>query len=117
MAQQPVPASDRIAKLPGWARDYLASLVSQVRYAEERLDEIEAQLKIAQGDEQGEDTDVRLELNDLKVALPAGATISYHGIITVKPVDGEAIEVVLIPFDKLTVTVTGDDRLLIGRVP
>lgn len=115
-ASREAPAGERIARLPGWAQDHIRSLRSQLSYAETRLDEIEAQLTVVRGGENEKQTNARLDLDDIAVALPDGAMVTYHDEFSVQPAEGETgIAVTLIPFGELVITVTGEDRIEIRK--
>lgn len=106
---------ERIAKLPGWAREHIRALAGQLSYAEERLDDIEGQLAIAKGEEAAEETNVRLDLDDIAVGLPLGAMITFCEEFTAEPLDDGGIVIRLIPFGALVITVTAEDTIEIRK--
>lgn len=78
--------------LESWAdevRDHIVSLERHNRYLEERCKEVEAQLALASGTHSEIKTNVRLQDNDIEIALPPDSAVTFQGKFEVTPSDND----------------------------
>jgi hypothetical protein len=77
---------ERIAGIKqDWIRDHIASLERHNRYLKERCQELEDQLRLASGVHAETRTNVRLQDDDIEIALPPDSAVTFQDKFEVEP--------------------------------
>jgi len=110
---------ERIAKISQqWIRDHIASMERHIKYLDERNKELTAQLELASGTHSERETNVRMICDDIEIALPPDAVITFQDRFQVSPTahDRDSIDVIHAGNGAMVIFPVQDDEIAIREM-